>query len=104
MLDSTDVGTPARPITISSYGNGRATIYAGDGTGILILNAAGFVIRELFIIGSGSTTNTGDGIFFFTDLPGDVKLPFIRIDHFDAARFGGYGIPICSHKGSTRYP
>lgn len=102
-LDSTDSGSPAAPITIGSYGNGRATIYAGDGTGILILNAAGFVIRDLFIIGSGSTTNAGDGIFFFTDLPGDVKLPFIRIDHVDAARFGDYGILIGSNSGNTGY-
>ncbi len=102
-LDESDAGSPADPITVGSYGTGRATIYAGDGTGILIHNAGGFVIRDLFIIGSGSTTNTGDGIFFFTDLPGDVKLPYIRIDHVDAARFGDYGILIGANNVNTGY-
>src|SRR5438067_2527741 len=102
-FDATDSGSPAAPVTIGSYGNGRATIYAGDGTGILIQNASGFVIRDLFIIGSGSTTNGGDGIFFFADLPGDVKLPFIRIDHVDTARFGDYGILIGANSGNTGY-
>ena len=102
-LDAVDAGAPDAPVTIGSYGTGRATIYAGDGTGILIHNAAGFVVRDLFVIGSGSTTNTGDGIFFFADLAGDVKLPYIRIDHVDAARFGDYGILIGSNNGNTGY-
>ena len=102
-LDSASAGRPDAPITIGSYGTGRATIYAGDGTGILVYNAAGIVIRDLYIIGSGRTTNTGRGIFFFTDLPGNVKLPYIRIQHVDAARFGDYGILIGSNNGATGY-
>jgi hypothetical protein len=102
-VDSSDAGTPAAPITIGSYGTGRATIYAADGTGILIYNAAGYIIRDLYIVGSGSTTNLGEGIFFFTDLPGDVKLPYVRIDHVDAVRFGDYGILIGADNGSTGY-
>src|SRR4051794_32326059 len=34
-FDSNDMGTAASPIEISSYGSGRATIYAANGTGIL---------------------------------------------------------------------
>jgi hypothetical protein len=102
-LDSADAGTPTAPVTIGSYGTGRATIYAEDGTGILVYNAAGIVIRDLFVVGSGRTTNLGDGIFFFTDLPGDVKLGYIRIDHVDAARFGNYGILVGAHSGSSGY-
>jgi Right handed beta helix region len=102
-LDGSDAGTPDAPITIGSYGIGRATIYAGDGTGILIYNAAGYIIRDLYIVGSGSTTNLGEGIFFFTDLPGDVKLPCVRIDHVDAVRFGDYGILIGADNANTGY-
>ncbi len=102
-LDSADAGTPDAPITIGSFGTGRATLYAGDGTGILVYNAAGYIIRDLYIVGSGSTTNVGEGIFFFADLPGDIRLPYIRIDHVDATRFGDYGVLIGANNGSTGY-
>ena len=102
-FDGADAGTPTAPVTIGSYGSGRATIYAGDGDGILIYNAAGFVIRDLYIVGSGRTTNTGDGIFFFNDLAGAVKLPYVRIDHVDTVLFGDYGILIGAHNGNSGY-
>ena len=102
-FDSTDAGTPAAPVTVGSYGSGRATIYAADGDGILVYNAAGFVIRDLYIIGSGATVNTGEGIFFFMDLAGGVKLPYVRIDHVDVARFGDYGVLVGANNGSSGY-
>jgi len=102
-FDAADAGTRANPVTISSYGRGRATIYAADGRGILVLNAAGFRISELFIVGSGRDLNTESGILFFTDLPGDVLLDGIVIDHVDAVRFGDYGIEIGSHAGRSGY-
>jgi len=96
-LDGGEGGSPATPIVVGSYGSGRATIYAGDGTGILVLNASGIEIRDLFVVGSGSTTNTGNGIFFFVDLPGGVKLPYVRIDSVDAVRFGEAGVLVGSN-------
>lgn len=91
-LDASEAGTAAAPIVIASYGADRATIYADTGTGILAYDTSGIVIRDLYVVGSGSTTNTGNGVFFFNDLPGGVKLPFVRVDHVDAVQFGEAGI------------
>lgn len=57
-------GTPARPITVASYGPGRATIDAGAGSAIRVHNAGGFRIANLRLAGSGRTANRGSGIEF----------------------------------------
>ena len=102
-FDQADSGTPENPVVVSSYGSGRATIYAGNGRGILGYNTAGFRITELFIVGSGRDVNTESGILFFTDLPGDVLLDGLVIDHVDAVRFGGYGIEIGGNAGRSGF-
>src|SRR4051812_4695019 len=102
-LDASEHGTAAAPIVIGSYGADRATIYADTGTGILVYNTSGVVIRDLYVVGSGSTTNTGNGVFFFTDLPGGVRLPFVRIDRVDAVRFGEAGILVGSNGDNSGF-
>ncbi len=89
-----DAGTPARPVVVSSYGTGRATILAGEGTGILVENAGGYSISNLIVSGQDRTTNKGDGICVVNRLPGGVKLAFIRIDNVDAGGFGLSGIEV----------
>src|SRR4029453_8919664 len=79
LLDTRDVGTPAQPITISSFGQGRATINAGGADGISALNTAGIVIQNRRILGSGQSPQSASGIEFDNNLPGNVKLPFVRI-------------------------
>ena len=96
-FDAADAGTPAVPVEVSSFGTGRATISAPDGHGILGYNTAGFYIHQLDVVGAGRDVNTGSGIFFYNDLPGDVLLDTIRIHSVDAARFGRYGVEIGSH-------
>lgn len=102
-FDSDDVGIPARPIQVSSYGKGRAIITAGKGNGIYIHNTMGFDISNLNIVGSGRTTNTGSGVFFSNDLAGDIKLKLVRIDQVEASGFGNYGILIDGNKGKSGY-
>jgi hypothetical protein len=102
-LDGGESGSAAAPVVIGSYGTGRATIYAGDGTGILVLNASGIVVRDLYIVGSGSTTNAGSGIFFYVDLPGGVKLPYVRVDSVDAVRFGEAGVLVGSNGDNSGF-
>jgi hypothetical protein len=100
-FDRFDAGRPDLPVMVSSYGSGRATIYAGNGRGILIYNAAGFEIHDLFLIGSGRDLNTESGILVINDQPGDVILDHVSIDHVDVARFGDYGVEISgSNAGS----
>src|SRR2546423_9265398 len=87
-FDSTEPGTATQPITITSFGSGRATIYPDTGTGILIYDAGGDRITDLYVIGSGRTTNTGSGIFFLLHLLNDVEIDFVIIDPVPASRFG----------------
>ena len=102
-LSADDKGSTIAPIVIGSYGAGRATINAGTGTALSIYNTSGIVIRNLSVVGSGTSTNAGSGIDVFTDLPGGVKLPFIRIDSVDASGFGEFGIAIGSWNNSTGF-
>ena len=99
-LDSGDRGTAASPVTLTSYGTGRATIAAGNGRGIWIYNTAGIAIANLNITGTGADVS---GITFYSDLAGDVRLPFIRIDGVDVSGFGRDGIEIGSWNGRTGY-
>lgn len=96
-------GTPARPITVVSYGPGRATIDAGAGTAIRVHNAGGFRMANLRLAGSGRTTNRGSGIEFANDLIGGVKLPFVRIDRVEASGFGRYGVLVDGNRGKSGF-
>lgn len=102
-LSTDDKGSAVAPIVLGSYGTGRATINAGSGTAITIYNTSGIVLRNLAVVGSGSTTNTGSGINVYSDLSGGVKLPFIRIDSVDASGFGNFGILIGSWNASSGF-
>src|SRR5262249_28323086 len=86
-LGKQDAGTPASTIIIGSYGTGSATINAGTGTGILISNTQGISIRNLTIIGSGYSTNAGNGIYVLGNQPG-VTLAGFYVDHVDVSGFG----------------
>ena len=99
-LDAADVGTAASPIEIALYGGGRAIIYAGTGAGIFAYNTAGISISNLAVAGAGGTAS---GITFYTDLPGDVRLPFIRIDNVDVGGFGRDGIEIGAWQGASGF-
>ncbi len=89
-----DAGTAARPVTVSSYGTGRATIKAGTGTAILVENAGGFVVSNLVVAGENRTTNQGNGVYVINRLPGGMQLSFIRIDSVSAGGFGLSGIEV----------
>src|SRR5688572_26014635 len=54
-FDATDDGTAAAPITVSSYGTGRATIRQplAGGEAINVQNTAGYVISNLNVVGKG---------------------------------------------------
>lgn len=102
-LDYDDAGTPARPLTISSYGKGRATINAGDENGIYVRNTMGVQIENLNVVGSGRTTNKGSGVAFVNDLVGDIKLSFVRVAHVEVRGFGECGITIDGNRGKSGF-
>ncbi|MCC9138201.1 right-handed parallel beta-helix repeat-containing protein [Pontibacter silvestris] len=86
-------GTEEKPITIGSFGDGRAIIYSGDESGLQVYNGEGFKIKDLIFKGSGSGNN-GTGIFFHTDL--NDMLHYIHIENVDVSGYRNAGISIMS--------
>ncbi|WP_013334404.1 right-handed parallel beta-helix repeat-containing protein [Gloeothece verrucosa] len=98
-----DAGTTTAPIIISSYGSGKAVINAGTGTGITVYNAAGYQISNLIIVGSGTSSNNGNGINFYNDLANNTKLDYINISNVDVSGFKDSGIKIGSWNKNSGY-
>jgi hypothetical protein len=86
--------TAARPITLGSYGDGKATIQAGDGTGILVENSGGVIVRDLIVGGTDRRTNRGSGVSVLNTLPGGKRLECVRIMNVETHGFGKYGIAV----------
>lgn len=103
LLGPPEGGTPAEPITFASYGPQRALISAGTQHGFDLYNVAGIRIRDLVVAGSGIDTSNGIGISFYADLPGNVKLPWIRIEDVRVTGFRRGGISIGSYNGRTGF-
>src|SRR5690606_22804886 len=98
-----DGNNGALPLTIASYGSGKAIIKAGDGKGIYSYNTAGVKIDNLIISGSGMHSNKESGINFYNDLPGNVKLEFIEITNCEIFGFGNSGIVIGGYNGNSGF-
>ena len=104
LLDASDSGTATAPVTIGSYGTGRATILAGGGDGISGLNAFGFDISDLNVLGSGTQApQQASGIEFETNLGGNVKLPHVHVANVDVGGFGKYGITVGGSNGKSGF-
>jgi hypothetical protein len=103
VFGSDDLGTPAKPIHVSSFGLGLAKLFAGSGNGIYVHNSGGFKIDNLMILGSGRESNAGDGIIFQDDLLGRVKIPYVRIDSVEATGFGKYGICVAGNRWKSGF-
>jgi hypothetical protein len=102
-LTSEDGNNSASPVKIGSFGNGKATILAGDGLGIDAYNTSGFLIEDLIIAGSGKNSNQKSGIQFYNDLAGDVKLDFVEIKNCEVYGFRDFGIVIGSWNHNSGY-
>jgi len=87
-LDAEDAGTPQKPVTIGSFGQGRATIQAGLGGAVLVSNAGGVEVRDLICVGEDRTRNHGAGVAFVNSLPGNQRLRHVRIRNVEARGFG----------------
>ncbi|MBY0274537.1 right-handed parallel beta-helix repeat-containing protein [Candidatus Binatia bacterium] len=91
-----DAGTRSRPVTIRSFGGGRATIDAGTGRGIFVHDAGGVQISGLNVVGAGRESgNSSDGIAFYSDVavPG-TRFARIRVQSVDVSGFGGAGLSL----------
>ena len=91
-LTDKDINRVDKPITVGSYGFGRATIDAGDGTGFVVKNIGGIYLKELNFVGAGASENVGSGIVFINTLPDGIKLGDIQIHRVGVSGFKYAGI------------
>jgi len=90
-----DAGLPENPVTVSSYGTGGAVIQSGSRRGLFAYNCGGIVVKNLAFTGSGRTDPAGsDGVSFYTDLPGGIKLDYVRIDNIEVSDYRRTGIAV----------
>ena len=103
-FDMEDSGTPENPVTIGSYGEGRATIRSGSDYGLYAENTSGFVVRDLVFIGAGADVDARfSGIYFFADLD-TIKPEYIRIDCVEVSGYRWEGIAIFGkRKGNSGF-
>ena len=96
IVSGLDIECSDKPITFRSYGEGRATIDAGDGSGFLCSNTNGVHVIDLNFIGDGTDRNNGSGIRFVNTLPEHKKLTNIRIEKVEISGFKHSGICIAA--------
>lgn len=99
-VSPSDSGTAAQPVVFSVYGAGNAAVNAGTGTGFYAYNCGGIEIHHLNFYSASS--NTGEGVFFYTDRADGHKFRHIRIADGTITGFGDCGILIGSYDKS--YP
>ncbi len=87
-LSGEDGGTAAAPLTIGSFGGGKATIQTSNATedAIFTFNVAGIAVVDLILRGQG-TAGTSKGIEFFSNVLGNVRLDFVSISGVEASNF-----------------
>jgi hypothetical protein len=101
-FDSQDIGTASAPVTVGSYGTGRATISAGNNAGISVLDGANIRITNLIVVGSGYASNQNDGIMFMSDLA-STTIVGVAVANVDVSRFGHVGIEFLGTNGSNDF-
>ena len=100
-VDSTDGGTPAAPLTVTSYGIGRATVQAVGGAGVSVYNRAAIRIANIRVVGTGETG--ASGISFYMDQAGVAPLAFIRVEDVDVSGFAQDGIQVGTWSGGAGF-
>ena len=95
-------GTATRPIVVSSYGSGRATIRSGDSYGFYAHNTAGIELRALNFVGSGRLTNRNSGVVFYLD-SANAHLQHLRLDSLNVSGYQKSGISVGSWNGLSGY-
>lgn len=92
LLTAEDAGASNAPVTLGSFGSGRATLAAGEGTGITVENAGNLVIENLVVLGAGRTRNTGHGIRCDQTIPDAPRLRGLTLTNLEVRGFGLFGV------------
>lgn len=90
----TESGTAAAPITINSYGTGKAEILAGTGVGIYLHNNKNIRVTAFKVTGSGVSDGGifNDGVQLLYDNSSTAVLTSIYIDQVEVNGFRQAGI------------
>jgi len=95
-------GDSAHPLTVGSYGTGRAVISNSDAPAVTILNTAGITLRNLVIKGPGAAASDSAGVDVYNTLAGDRKLAGITMSGLDVSGFRD-GIAIGGGAGASGF-
>ncbi|WP_244328858.1 right-handed parallel beta-helix repeat-containing protein [Streptomyces marokkonensis] len=99
-LEDGEAGSPARPVVIDSYGDGRATIAPRGTSGITVHNTAGVEIRNLALVGDRRALREGAGIALRNSRTGARRLDHVSITGVDARGFQN-GISVGADKDAV---
>ena len=93
--------TPSNPVTIGSYGTGRATISSGAANGFINWNTSAFHLRDLNFLGNG----TGDvtGVYNNYEAAGAGKLQYLRFTNLDITGYGKHGLEVHGGYGGPSF-
>lgn len=75
---------------------------AGRGSAASVTDASYFTVTDLNLVGSGFTSNTGNGVQFTSDFPG-VGVSGGTVSNVDASGFGHNGILFIGENGSNDF-
>lgn len=100
--DMPDAPEASRPVVISSYGIGVASIDAGPGRGIYIAQAGGVTLSKLHVTGAGPDRNDSDGVLFHAD-ESSPSLAGVRVRDVQISGFGRWGLALGTHALSRGY-
>jgi hypothetical protein len=107
-LGRDDAGSALAPVRVSSFGHGRATLHAGNASGIEISDVAGFVIEHLIVEGDWDAAtqsgNQGEGVVATRSVIGSrarfLRLRDLDIHGFKLAGIGLHAVPSDDSKGA----
>ena len=102
-IGAEDAGTASNPVVIGSFGKGRATIFAGIGTGISVDSAGGIIVEDLVVTGAGITTNAGYGVRCDNTLTNGQRLDHLSIVNVEVSGFGKHGILVSGAPAGFRH-
>lgn len=92
-FDGSDGGSGTYPITLTSFGEGPATIACSSGSAIRVRNAGGIAIRNLAIRGPGRTDSLGHhGVHLQASDPNGTRYGPIVLDGLDISGFYQNGV------------
>ncbi|HEX9030380.1 MAG TPA: right-handed parallel beta-helix repeat-containing protein [Streptosporangiaceae bacterium] len=97
-LGAADGGNPRKPVLISTYGTGRATI-SSSSSAIVVIDTGGITIRGLTIVGQHAMSPANSGIQMYSDRTTGM-FGHVFVDRVNISGFG-YGIALgAAHDGA----